>query len=58
MGTATFDQAAAEAFAGRLLVDASSDLAKNRTHPLGGFTQVDIRNVEGDIFNAYYIARP
>ena len=75
-------------------VDASSDLAKNRTHPLGpmlytistmhcmtvslalggaglgtvwgrelalemlrtaGFTQVDIRNVEGDIFNAYYI---
>ena len=78
-------------------VDASSDLAKNRTHPLGpmlytisamhcmtvslalggaglgtvwgrelavemlaaaGFTQVDIRSVEGDIFNAYYIARP
>ena len=78
-------------------VDASSDLAKNRKHPLGpmlytistmhcmtvslalggaglgtvwgrelavemlrtaGFTQVDIRNVEGDIFNAYYIARP
>lgn len=78
-------------------VDASSDLAKNRKHPLGpllytvstmhcmtvslamdgaglgtvwgrelalemlaaaGFTQVDIRNVEGDVFNAYFIARP
>jgi 2-polyprenyl-3-methyl-5-hydroxy-6-metoxy-1,4-benzoquinol methylase len=78
-------------------VDASSDLAKNREHPLGpmlytistmhcmtvslalggaglgtvwgrelaremlataGFTRVDTRNVEGDIFNAYYIARP
>jgi len=23
-----------------------------------GFTQVDVRTVEGDIFNAYYIARP
>jgi len=22
------------------------------------FTQVDTRNVEGDIFNAYYVARP
>lgn len=78
-------------------VDASSDLAKNRKHPLGpmlytvstmhcmtvslaldgaglgtvwgrelalqmlaaaGFTHVDIRTVEGDIVNAYYIARP
>ena len=78
-------------------VDASSDLAKNRKHPLGpmlytistmhcmtvslalggaglgtvwgrevalemlaaaGFSQVDVRSVEGDIFNAYYIARP
>lgn len=78
-------------------IDASSDLAKNREHPLGpllytistmhcmtvslaqggaglgtvwgrelalemlaaaDFTQVDIRNVEGDIFNAYYVARP
>ena len=78
-------------------VDASRDVAKNRTHPLGpmlytvstmhcmtvslaldgaglgtvwgrelalemlataGFTLVDIRNVEGDIINAYYIARP
>lgn len=78
-------------------INASSDLAKNRRHPLGpllytvstmqcmtvslalggaglgtvwgrelalemlasaGFTRVDIRNVEGDIFNAYFIARP
>ena len=78
-------------------VDASSDLAKNREHPLGpmlytistmhcmtvslalggaglgtvwgrelalemlrtaGFTRVDVRNVEGDVLNAYYIARP
>jgi SAM-dependent methyltransferase len=78
-------------------VDASSDVAKNREHPLGpmlytlstmhcmtvslalggaglgtvwgrelalemlaaaGFAQVDVRTVEGDIFNAYYIARP
>lgn len=78
-------------------VDASSDVAKNRRHPLGpmlytvstmhcmtvslalggaglgtvwgrelelemlaaaGFTQVDVRNIDGDIFNAYFIARP
>lgn len=78
-------------------IDASSDLEKNRDHPLGplfyavstmhcmtvslaldgaglgtvwgrelalemlaaaGFTRVDVRNVEGDIVNAYYIARP
>ncbi|MHB8631583.1 MAG: class I SAM-dependent methyltransferase [Candidatus Limnocylindria bacterium] len=78
-------------------VAASSDLAKNRAHPLGpmlytlstmhcmtvslalggaglgtvwgrelalemlaaaGFTKVDVRTVEGDIFNAYYVARP
>ena len=78
-------------------IDASSDLAKNREHPLGpmlytistmhcmtvslalggaglgtvwgrelalemlrtaGFRHVDVRNVDGDIFNAYYVVRP
>lgn len=23
-----------------------------------GFTQVEVRNIDGDIFNAYFIARP